>query len=251
MLAPLAMAAAVLARGPKRYLLWFGAMMMIFSIYLSGSRGGIIAAAVGIVFACVTRYRQQPERQTIIRIMMVMLCLVAVSAFLGTEGNWRRASDLKDGQRLLIAGDTLRMAMHSPILGVGLGGFQRAYPKYQTFSDDKLINHAHNDYLETLSDTGIIGLGLFLFLLVAVYRAGFAKMRERADEEGRVLTLAALAGMSALLAHSFVDFNLHVPANAAIFFVLCSAVATPFRRRIEAQPVELWEDELVAEGDSV
>ncbi|HET9698278.1 MAG TPA: O-antigen ligase family protein [Terriglobales bacterium] len=249
MLAPLAMAAGALERGAKRYLLWFGASLMTFSIYLCGSRGGIIAAGAGIVFACAMRYRQLPGRQTTIQIAMVILCLFALTAFLGTEKNWRRASDLKDGQRMTIAGDTLRMSLHNPLLGFGLGTFQRAYPKYQSFSDEKLINHAHNDYLETLADTGILGLGIFGFLIVTVYRAGLSKMRERVDEEGQILTLAALSGITALLVHSFFDFNLHIPANAALFFVLCSMVATPFRRRIQPEPVELMEEELIGEGE--
>jgi hypothetical protein len=68
-------------------------------------------------------------------------------------------------------------------------------------------------------------------------------MRERADEDGRILTLGALTGVTAILVHSLFDFNLHIPANAALFFVLCAAVATPFRRNIQPAQVPSWTEE--------
>jgi hypothetical protein len=75
-----------------------------------------------------------------------------------------------------------------------------------------------------------------VWMLVAVFRAGITKIGDKADSEGRLLTLAAMTGIVAILAHSFLDFNLHIPANAALFFVLCSAVATPFKHHIK--PIE-------------
>ena len=93
------------------------------------------------------------------------------------------------------------------------------------------MNHAHNDYLEMLADTGVVGLALFVWMLVGVFRSGFSKVMDRDDEEGRLLTLAALTGIVGILIHSFIDFNLHIPANAALFFVLCAAVAAPFKHK--------------------
>jgi hypothetical protein len=65
-----------------------------------------------------------------------------------------------------------------------------------------------------------------------VFRAGFRKLFDRNDEEGSVLTLGAMTGVVALLAHSVLDFNLHIAANEALFYSLCFAAATPFRHRV-------------------
>jgi len=73
-------------------------------------------------------------------------------------------------------------------------------------------------------------------MLVAVFRSGMKKVGDKADTDGRLLILAAMTGIVAILAHSFLDFNLHIPANAALFFLLCSAVATPFKHQMK--PIE-------------
>ena len=57
-------------------------------------------------------------------------------------------------------------------------------------------------------------------------------MFDRSDYEGGLLALGGMTAIVALLTHSALDFNLHIPANAALFFAICSAVATPYRRRV-------------------
>ncbi len=46
-----------------------------------------------------------------------------------------------------------------------------------------------------------------------------------------IVALAALLGISGILVHSFVDFNLQVPANAMWFYVLCTVAAMEPRFR--------------------
>jgi hypothetical protein len=48
------------------------------------------------------------------------------------------------------------------------------------------------------------------------------------DPNGGV-ALAALLGVTGILVHSFVDFNLQIPANAALFYTLCTLAALPAR----------------------
>src|SRR5205814_9499291 len=59
--------------------------------------------------------------------------------------------------RLTIARDTLRMATDRPWLGWGLGTFSAVYPQYRSFPIDLLVDHAHNDYVEMLAETGLLG----------------------------------------------------------------------------------------------
>jgi O-antigen ligase len=73
-----------------------------------------------------------------------------------------------------------------------------------------------------LVETGVIGLALFLLFLGFVFRAGVQRMLH---EPASVVSAASL-GCSGLLLHSFTDFNLHVAANAAIFFALCGVICT-------------------------
>jgi len=47
--------------------------------------------------------------------------------------------------------------------------------------------------------------------------------------------LGALAGISAILVHSFVDFNLHIPANALLFTVLAALAAAPGKEYLNGE----------------
>ena len=86
------------------------------------------------------------------------------------------------------------------------------------------LEQAHNDYLQTLSDGGIVGAILGLGFLFILFRQGFFR-RETEDKFRRGVVTGALAGCFAVLVHSFFDFTLHTTANALLFLVL-AALAT-------------------------
>jgi O-antigen ligase len=133
--------------------------------------------------------------------------------------------DLQAG-RAEIARDCWHMFAQKPLLGWGLGAFPYVYPEFRSFYTDYLINQAHNDYLQVAVETGAVGTLAMLWFIVALYRRALGRLgrpRSRASSDfGGTARLAALTGCTGLLVHSLVDFNLHIPANAAMFFVLCA-----------------------------
>jgi O-antigen ligase len=242
MLVPLAAGAAFVERGSKQILLLFATAVMTLSVAFSRSRGGMVALAAELVFVCFVLFRIQRSRRQVLTLFGIAALIVGFVFVLGSDRTLERFAENQDSYRLKIYGDSVAMAMHRPILGYGLGTFADAYPAYRSFYTNLLVNHAHNDYLETLVDTGLIGLGLLVWLLVGVFRSGFAKINDQNDTEGRALTLAALTAVTGIVVHSCLDFNLHIPANAALFFVLCAIVATPFKHRITPAVVRPWEE---------
>jgi len=104
--------------------------------------------------------------------------------------------------------------------GSGLGSYYTAFPRYQGADVTGFWDHAHNDYLEFATETGLIGvllLGIAILLtigvvLIALYR------RHRALNRG--LAFSVIMAIIALLIHSSVDFNLQIPANAATFMLI-------------------------------
>jgi O-antigen ligase len=237
MLVPLAAAAALLETGGKRMILLFATLTMALSLVFSRSRGGMIGLAAGFLFVCVMLFRYQRSRRGLFGIGIFVAIVAAMVLWLGTDRIMERLTEVQDNYRLSIYGDCVRMWLHKPMMGFGLGTFSTVYPQFRSFPTNLFVNHAHNDYLELMVETGLVGPALVVWFLFGVFRNGFAKMRDAADSEGRLLTLALLTGIVAILVHSLLDFNLHIPANAALFFVLCAAAATPFRRRI--RPVDL------------
>jgi O-antigen ligase len=119
---------------------------------------------------------------------------------------------------------TLDVIKAHPLLGSGLGSFSVIYTRYDTRNGILRLEQAHNDYLQTLSDAGILGAVLGIAFIIILFRRGFAR-RETHDKFRRSVTTGALAGCFAVLIHSFFDFTLHTTANALLFLIIC-AVAT-------------------------
>ena len=122
--------------------------------------------------------------------------------------------------RLAIHKDTFRMFEARPVAGWGLDCFTTVFPQFQTFYTDRIVNAAHNDYLQLLAETGVIGFGLMVWFLVAMFRSAL----RRTGPPGFVSSakMAALLGCCGILVHSMADFNLHIAANAAMFYALAA-----------------------------
>ena len=70
---------------------------------------------------------------------------------------------------------TLNIIRDHPLMGAGLGAFSLAYTRYDTRNGFWRIEQAHNDYLQVLADTGLVGAIFGLFFIVALFRMGFQR----------------------------------------------------------------------------
>jgi O-antigen ligase len=120
------------------------------------------------------------------------------------------------------------MAMQRPILGWGLGTFPVVYPQFRTFYTNFYVNEARNDYLQTLAETGAAGFLTALWFIVLLYRNALRKLENWPNEINGSIALACLLGCTGILVHSFVDFNLQIPANSPWFYVLAVLAASPY-----------------------
>jgi len=135
--------------------------------------------------------------------------------------------EVSGGVRWTINKDGLRMFTKRPILGWGLGTFAHAYPEFRSFYTTFLINEAHDDYLQLLVETGIVGFAIMLWCLITFYRNALTKLKNWPNDINGAIALASVMACTGILVHSFVDFNLQVNSNAAFFYVLCALGAAP------------------------
>ncbi|MFS8085563.1 MAG: O-antigen ligase family protein, partial [Acidobacteriota bacterium] len=218
----------------KRPLYAFAAAMMGIALIMTNSRGGIISLGAEILFLAVVagpgmkRGERQPRGQRIRSALMragLAFGLIAVliggtlavggsevfTRLLGTAS----AEDPTTG-RSHFWNVTLDVIKAYPIIGSGLGSFSVVYTRYDTRNGYLRLEQAHNDYLQTLADGGIIGGALGLAFILILFRQGFTR-RETDDKFRRGVATGALAGCFAVLVHSFFDFTLHTTANALLF----------------------------------
>jgi len=226
MLTPLALVLSLspLVQGGQRILAAFATVLMAGSIVLSLSRGGAISllAELLVLFWMVSRVQKGTLART--RILVLVVALLAFLAFVGSPAMWRHLGHLQDVLRIDILRDSLRMVARRPILGWGLGAFPKTYPGFRSFYTAFFINAAHNDYIQVLVETGLAGFSYVVWFIIALYRSGLRG--DSGDQAWRgILRVATLVGCTGILVHSFFDFNLQVPGNAALFYVFCALAA--------------------------
>jgi O-antigen ligase len=147
-----------------------------------------------------------------------------INRVLGQSNNDTPSAEALFYSRGWIWRDAWSMFKAHPVTGVGLGAFGTVYPTF-TESDNALsVTEAHNDYLQILSDGGLIGAALLIWFLVAVTQQMSAAMRSH-DQLRAAIALGASAGIVGMLVHSFFDFNLQLPAQTMLFLLLMAIVA--------------------------
>ena len=252
LLAPLSMGVALQEKvaWPKRGLAAFAGIIMAASIVLSLSRGGMIAMVIELLFLVMVLYGVNRGKRTTLMLAAIFVVTLGFLAWLNGAGvvdrigsvstDWK--SDFTEG-RAAMARDTLHMFRQKPVMGWGLGTYASVYPQFRSFFTNDFIEHAHNDYVEVLAETGVLGFAAVLWFLVQLYRTGFRKIRRQRAPWQSAMALATLTGCTGFLVHGFTDFNFHIPANAALFFAFSALIGSYSREESEragAGRIEKW-----------
>jgi O-antigen ligase len=230
---PLVFAFTRFARRRESWLASSAAAFMAASIFLSGSRGGMVACCIQLTVFLLLLCREYQKRKVARLLGVFLLAMMAVIAWSGGREvtaristlNADTKSDLTNNARLQIDRDILNMVRERPVLGWGQGTFAQVYPQFRSFYSDFEVNAAHNDFLQVLAETGIVGFAVMVWFLVITIRSAIRKTENWFSNINGALSVGALIGISGILVHSLVDFNMQIPANAALFYSLCMVAA--------------------------
>lgn len=223
---PMALVPLVLGkvRRERLFLVALFAVVPIVALLLCASRGGIVSFAVQLLILFALLLIRRVSGKYMMVGGLVVLCAMMAVSWIGVQQVLARFAgfqslEVSAGKRAAMRQDTWRLFLDHPLLGTGLGTLERVFPPYDSQYDGKIVNHTHNDYLEALAETGIVGglcCGWFLGVLLLNSLKG---MEELGSSFASTLNLSGLLACCGILVHSLVDFNLHIPANALLFFV--------------------------------
>jgi len=212
-------------------------LLLITALVFSQSRGGwfgMLAAFMCMSFLLYRSNRLITSRWAVIMVNVVFVVgFIVVSSTPVTERLLTAEAGFDDGSlasRMTAWHGVVDLAKANPLLGTGPGTFAVSFPKYQPPGFQAHLMYAHNDYLDFTAELGFVLLIIIAWMVVALYRQGLHTMRSKSTLT-RGVTLGALAGITAILVHSFVDFNLHIPANALLFSMLAALAASPKRAK--------------------
>jgi O-antigen ligase len=230
--------------------IWWGwvTLVLTLGLLLTISRGAWLALAVALVGWPLVAARGGWGRR--IRIAGAM---VVVLTALGMLAYWKspKVRDrfvslmLNSGEvtRPVMWRGAWRLFLDAPVVGTGAGSYNVMFERHrpERFRDEPLW--AHNEYLNTLSDYGLVGFTLF-FGAAAVIVAGCVRRRRDADERRRrrewiesATTLSAFGvGVGAFLLQAGLDFHFKIPALALAFAVVAGLAVARAWPAAEAPP---------------
>ena len=226
--------AMLIFRGVRRDLEFLATLLTLIpvgALFLAGSRGGLVAFGFEIAFLAVIYFVRKSGSIRLLPVIGFVLVLLSLLAWLGVGRVFerfqiQRTTDLTMNRRRSMFFDTAHAFLKHPFTGTGLGTLVNVYPLFDTDYDGKVVDHAHNDYIEAASDLGLPGVLCGLIFLALLGSKGFAALEGPQSHFSVAYHAGALIACGGLLVHSFVDFNLHIPSNALIFLFQANLAVT-------------------------
>ncbi len=233
-------------RGHKAVVYGAIALLLLVGVIFSRSRAGIALAVAGILLSTSMFARRiggdnvYGSTGTVVALAIgagVAIGLVPVLDRFSVEGA------INDARWSIYSATISGIGAFAP-LGSGPGNYPDVFPAFQPLELGRwFINHAHNDYLEWLFEGGLLAAGLIVLLLVLYARQWPKVWTGGVWSRFRFIQVGAGIGISLLLLHSLVDFNLHIPANivyfaflTGVFFADPGTEPEPARRRQRRTP---------------
>lgn len=230
--AALFLTAGLLLSGAKRLKIYAacGAAFQLTYLMITGARGAWAGFLAGITvfFILAPRTGIRPVRAAIYVLSILAASVMLISAIGGREAldsTAARAYSAFDMRhptvrvRINVWKSAMEIIRENPLAGSGAGNLGIAYPPFRRFEEVRLsgivtrVERAHNDFIETAVDSGIIGLGIFLWLL-----AEWGKSVKKGADGKNPLHAGLAAGMACILASSLFGFPLRTPSTALLFW---------------------------------
>ena len=209
------------------WLLAIAISMGVTTIFMSGSRGGMLATL--IAFALLTfslsKIKSLPGQGWLI--VPIALMVFGVASFFGFDAAINRLDTLlhhdQTGGRMQILKDLTREWKQYPLIGTGLGTHEVVYPQYDRSTELALATHAEDEYAQVIEESGFVGLFLVLCFATIIW-VNFVKALRHGDISSQLIVAGLGFGLIAVNVHSLTDFGQHMPAVACLSAVICGLI---------------------------
>ncbi|MBL8723135.1 MAG: O-antigen ligase family protein [Planctomycetes bacterium] len=199
--------------------LWVAAAIAVggLGVLASESRGALVASAVGVAL-CLWLAQPRTLRQHL-ALAAILVLLASITALLLPASVWARFAQLGvelqgGGSRLDIWRGAVALWRQFPWFGTGLGTFGDLSPATQSALVPGRIENVHNDPLELLVESGVVGAALVTLLLGTFAVRALRQILALRPGERRWLASGCAAAVAAFAVHAGAEFPLAIPANA-------------------------------------
>jgi len=212
----------------------YAVLLMLAGMVVTISRGGWVACGISLVLVFGILAWQRVYR---IPALVMATIIVAIGVYLYSKNLHAQIRiersietfEFDRDARTLVWKSALDMWSDHKWLGVGPGHFDVRFREYRHQLVQQRPGWVHNDYIQTLTEWGIVGasivlvwLGMLISLVIRMWRFVVKQGDDfsRPSSNRFAFVLGACGAFTAILIHSYVDFNMHIPANAILVIVL-------------------------------
>jgi O-antigen ligase len=227
-----------------RVLLGYASLVMVAAIGVTLSRGSWVSTAGSLMvfFAVLLLHRSYR-----LPALLMFLVVAGAGVYVLKQSHYveQRFQGLVKDRSAAAEGRTgiwpaaINVWRQNVWWGVGPAHFDYRFRQFRPEDLQARPDRTHNDFLNTLVDWGIVGTALvasawilLAFGIVKTWRFVRAAPRDlgkRKKSNKLALVLGASVGLVAILIHSTVDFNMHIPANAIIAVTLMALITCHLR----------------------
>ncbi len=247
MLLPLGLAYTLMGREKPmmKVALGYASLIILAGLATTVSRGSWLATALAMLFFFGVLMFDRTFRLPAVACLAVILVtggvfLVKSNAMQGRlRGLVNKQGEVDDDMRFSLWRPAIRVWKDNIWFGAGPAHYDAHFRPYRPEEVQRRPDRAHNDFLNTLADWGIVGTALVAaawgFLGYGVWKMWGYVRRTPADIGGKstnskfAFVLGSCTGLLALFFHSGVDFNMHIPANALLAVSLMALLSSNLR----------------------
>lgn len=233
----------------KKSLLLIGILAMGTTLIVTFTRGSYLAVGISLIFMfflyIVNRGKNfLKENKKIFIIILIAIIIVAFLFIIPTPLSkpgtaisqikrrvsiTRLINEFPFGKRIAIWKYTVLMIKDHPLLGSGIGTFKYNSLKYQAKFFDQGQNRSlypygvdekvHNEYLQLWAEIGIIGLGIFIWLMISYFNYGIKLIKRVKDKYKQGIIIGLMGSVIAVLVDGLFGFPLHLSATVVLFWL--------------------------------
>jgi O-antigen ligase/Tfp pilus assembly protein PilF len=233
----------------KKILLLIAILAMGTSLIVTFARGSYLGFGVSLIFMffvfLISRGKKFIKNNK--KIFIITLLAIIIITFLFVIPNPLNKSgtiiskiksrisvtqltqDSSYNRRIAIWKFTGMMIKDHPLLGSGIGTYKYNTLRYQAefFAQGEnrslyphgFADKAHNEYLQLWAELGIIGLGIFIWLMISYFSCGLKILRKIKDEYRQGIIIGLMGAVVAVLVDGIFGFPLHLPATIVLFWL--------------------------------
>ncbi|MEW6557669.1 MAG: O-antigen ligase family protein [Elusimicrobiota bacterium] len=203
---------------------FFMSISFVVALFFTKSRAGWIAFVVSILVYIFLSLDSKVKKLLLVSVLLIF----AIVFVLKTRNVWVRQQG-----HLLIWRDSLRMLFNKPLLGVGLGAFHISFPKYASEQlkriwpqHQNIVNDAHSEFVQILAELGLVGFGLFLWLIFSFLYSIKQFYKQPHIKEEILLFTALFSSAIAILVQNLFSVDMRFTISSFYIFSVFGLIAS-------------------------